>query len=141
MEVNQKFLPKKRMNFPSLWKKSSSAGKNWPVFGLGNRTKKLKHTVKVKSRARSKSYDFLFLLFLYFFYRYHRMQKREKIKQQMKEFEMMQKTDPAAALEKLKELEKSRAEERATLRHRNTGKWAQSLAVRAKYDKEVISFQ
>jgi len=65
------------------------------------------------------------------------MQKREKIKKQMKEFELLQKTDPEAALKKLDELEKSRAEERATLRHRSTGKWAQSLAVRAKYDKDV----
>lgn len=57
----------------------------------------------------------------------------------MKEFELLQKTDPEAALKKLEELERSRAEERATLRHRSTGKWAKNLAVRAKYDKEVRS--
>lgn len=34
-------------------------------------------------------------------------------------------------------LEKSRAEERATLRHRNTGKWARNQVIKAKYNKEV----
>lgn len=49
----------------------------------------------------------------------------------------MQKKDPEAALRKLEELERTRAEERATLRHRSTGQWAKNLQVRAKYDKEV----
>lgn len=56
----------------------------------------------------------------------------------MKEFEELQKTDPAAALEKLEQLDKSRAEERMSLRHKSTGQWAKSKQVRAKYDKEVL---
>lgn len=55
----------------------------------------------------------------------------------MKEFEQLQRTDPEAALKKLIEIDKIRAQERASLRHRNTGKWSKNLIVRAKYDKEV----
>lgn len=49
----------------------------------------------------------------------------------------MQKTDPQAALEKLEQLDRARAEERMTLRHKSTGQWAQSKQIRAKYDKDV----
>ncbi|RZC42217.1 U3 small nucleolar RNA-associated protein 14 A, partial [Asbolus verrucosus] len=68
--------------------------------------------------------------------KYHRIQKREKIKQKLKEFEQLQKTDPELALKKLEEIEKSRAEERFSLRHKSTGKWARNKQIRAKYDKE-----
>lgn len=67
-----------------------------------------------------------------------RILKKEKLKQQLKEFEELQKTDPEEALKRLDALEKARALERHTLRHKNTGKWAKSKLVRAKYDKEVI---
>lgn len=70
--------------------------------------------------------------------KYHRIQKREKMKQQMKEFELLQKTDPEAALKKLEEIEKARVEERFSLRHKSTGQWAKNKQIRAKYDKEVI---
>lgn len=73
-------------------------------------------------------------------YRYHRILRREKIKKQMKDFEMLQKSDPEAALKQLQNMEKARAEERATLRHRNTGKWAHNQMVKAKYNKEVNIF-
>lgn len=73
-------------------------------------------------------------------YRYHRILRREKIKMQMKDFEMLQKSDPEAALKQLQNMEKARAQERATLRHRNTGKWAHNQMVKAKYNKEVNSF-
>ncbi|KAH8307415.1 hypothetical protein KR044_011704 [Drosophila immigrans] len=69
--------------------------------------------------------------------KYHKLQKRQKILEQIKEFELLQKTNPEAALEKLDALEKSRVMERASLRHKNTGTWAKNLQVRAKYDKDV----
>ncbi|KAH8360801.1 hypothetical protein KR084_002721 [Drosophila pseudotakahashii] len=69
--------------------------------------------------------------------KFHKLQKRQKILEQMKEFELLQKTNPEAALEKLNALEKSRVQERASLRHKNTGTWAKNLQVRAKYDKDV----
>ncbi|KAJ4438646.1 hypothetical protein ANN_14593 [Periplaneta americana] len=68
--------------------------------------------------------------------KYHRILRRERIKQQLKDFEMLQKTDPEAALKQLEQLERTRAEERVSLRHRSTGQWARNKAVRAKYDKE-----
>lgn len=69
--------------------------------------------------------------------KFHRILKREKMKQQIKEFELLQKTDPEAALRKIEQLDRSRVEERAILRHRNTGTWAKNLQVRAKYDKDA----
>lgn len=68
--------------------------------------------------------------------KFHRYARRERIRQQLKEFEELQAKDPEAALERLAEIEKQRVLERASLRHRSTGKWAQNHAVRAKYDKE-----
>lgn len=59
------------------------------------------------------------------------------MKQQLKEFEELQKKNPEEALQKLEVLEKARALERHTLRHKNTGKWAKNQLIRAKYDKEV----
>ncbi|KAK2575960.1 hypothetical protein KPH14_007321 [Odynerus spinipes] len=69
--------------------------------------------------------------------KFHRIQKKERIKKQLKEFEELQKSDPQAALEKLAQLDKTRAEERMSLRHKSTGQWAKSKQVRAKYDKET----
>ncbi|XP_076160308.1 U3 small nucleolar RNA-associated protein 14 homolog A [Ptiloglossa arizonensis] len=69
--------------------------------------------------------------------KFHRVQKKEKIKLQLKEFEELQKINPQAALEKLELLDKSRAEERMSLRHKSTGKWAKSKQIRAKFDKDT----
>lgn len=66
-----------------------------------------------------------------------RILKKEKLKAQLKEFEELQKKDPEEALKKLEALDKARALERHTLRHKNTGKWAKSKLIRAKYDKDV----
>lgn len=71
--------------------------------------------------------------------RYHRILKREKLKQLMKEFEDLQKTDQKAALEKFIEADKLRILERMTLKHRNTGKWAKQQKIRAKYNPESRS--
>ncbi|KAI9587749.1 U3 small nucleolar RNA-associated protein 14 homolog A [Glossina fuscipes] len=69
--------------------------------------------------------------------KYHKLMRRQKLQEQIKQFEILQKTNPEAALEKLDALEKSRALERASLRHKNTGSWAKNLQIRAKYDKDV----
>lgn len=73
--------------------------------------------------------------------KFRKIQRKEKIKNQMKEFESLQKTNPEEALKKLEEIEKARAEERASLRHKSTGKWARNQQIRAKYDKEVILYK
>lgn len=69
--------------------------------------------------------------------KYHRVQKKAKIKQQLKEFEELRKSNPEEALKKLDEIERIRALERFSLRHKSTGKWAKNKQIRAKYDKEV----
>ncbi|XP_011186685.2 U3 small nucleolar RNA-associated protein 14 homolog C [Zeugodacus cucurbitae] len=69
--------------------------------------------------------------------KYHKLLKKQKMQDQIKQFEILQKTNPEAALEKLNELEKNRVLERASLRHKNTGTWAKNLQIRAKYDKDV----
>lgn len=56
------------------------------------------------------------------------------------EFEKLQKTNPEKALTMLEQLDKSRAEERMSLRHKSTGQWAKNKQIRAKYDKEVSIF-
>ncbi|XP_050460953.1 U3 small nucleolar RNA-associated protein 14 homolog C [Cataglyphis hispanica] len=69
--------------------------------------------------------------------KFHRIQKKDKIKQQLKEFEILQNTNPEEALAKLEQLDKTRAEERISLRHKNTGQWAKNQQIRAKYNKET----
>lgn len=69
--------------------------------------------------------------------KYHRIMRREKIKQQLKEFEELQKINPEEALKRLEEIERARAHERFSLRHRGAGQWAKNKQIRAKYDKEV----
>ncbi|XP_057574940.1 U3 small nucleolar RNA-associated protein 14 homolog A isoform X2 [Hippopotamus amphibius kiboko] len=69
--------------------------------------------------------------------KYHKLLKKGKAKQALKEFEKLQKVDPAAALEELEKLEKARMMERMSLKHQNSGKWAKSKAIMAKYDLEA----
>lgn len=68
--------------------------------------------------------------------KYHRLLRKEKIKKQLKDFEELQHTDPGQAMVKLNELEESRVQERMSLKHRNTSKWAKMQAARAKYNKD-----
>ncbi|XP_055612305.1 U3 small nucleolar RNA-associated protein 14 homolog C-like isoform X2 [Uranotaenia lowii] len=69
--------------------------------------------------------------------KFHKLIKREKIRAQIKQFEELQKTDPEAALKQLELIEKQRFQERATLRHKNTGAWAKNMQIRAMYDMDV----
>ncbi|XP_016360896.1 U3 small nucleolar RNA-associated protein 14 homolog A isoform X2 [Sinocyclocheilus anshuiensis] len=66
--------------------------------------------------------------------KYHRVQKKAKCKDFLKQFDEMVKTNPEGALEELKKMELSRMEERMSLKHQNSGKWAKSKAIMAKYD-------
>ncbi|XP_060521252.1 U3 small nucleolar RNA-associated protein 14 homolog A [Cylas formicarius] len=68
--------------------------------------------------------------------KYHRLLRRETIRKKLKEFEELQKTNPEEALNKLEEIERARALERYSLRHKGTGRWAKSKQFRAKYDKQ-----
>nr|SVE84338.1 EOG090X08JJ [Daphnia pulex] len=68
---------------------------------------------------------------------YHRLLKREKMKNHVKEFEALKEHDPEKALEKLEQLDKKRIEERMTLKHKGAGKWAKLQAIRSKYDENA----
>ncbi|XP_005165685.1 uncharacterized protein isoform X1 [Danio rerio] len=65
---------------------------------------------------------------------YHRVQKKAKRKEFLKQFDEMVKSNPQEALEELKKMEMSRMQERMSLKHQNSGKWAKSKAIMAKYD-------
>lgn len=66
--------------------------------------------------------------------KYHKIQKKARRKEFLKQFEEMVKTNPEGALEELKKMELSRMQERMSLKHQNSGKWAKSKAIMAKYD-------
>ncbi|NXN88899.1 UT14A protein, partial [Bombycilla garrulus] len=69
--------------------------------------------------------------------KYHRVLKKSRRRQALKEFEQLHKSDPVAALAQLEELEQLRMQERMSLKHQNKGKWARSRAIMAKYDLEA----
>lgn len=69
--------------------------------------------------------------------KYHRVLQKGRSHKALKEFEVLRKLDPEAALTKLEEIEKSRIEERMSLKHQNKGKWARSRAIMAKYNLEA----
>ncbi|XP_076129955.1 U3 small nucleolar RNA-associated protein 14 homolog A isoform X1 [Alosa pseudoharengus] len=66
--------------------------------------------------------------------KYHKVQQKAKRKAFLKQFEEMCKSDPERAMEELQKMEKNRIEERMSLKHQNSGKWAKSKAIMAKYD-------
>lgn len=66
---------------------------------------------------------------------YHRVQNKAKRKEFVKQFDEMVKTDPTAALEELNKMELARMQERMSLKHQNSGKWAKSKAIMARYDE------
>lgn len=65
---------------------------------------------------------------------YRRILKKEKLKNAEKDFDKMKETDPAGLLEHLESWDKQRALERASLRHKNTGKFAKIAKLRSKYN-------
>ncbi|XP_078067663.1 U3 small nucleolar RNA-associated protein 14 homolog A [Mustelus asterias] len=69
--------------------------------------------------------------------KFHKVMRRVWQKEILKQFEDLRKTNPEAALEELNKMEQTRMEERMTLRHQNSGKWAKSKVIMAKYDTEA----
>lgn len=69
--------------------------------------------------------------------KYHKIVKKGRAKKALKDFEQLRKVDPDAALEELEKMEKARMMERMSLKHQNSGKWAKSKAIMAKYDLEA----
>lgn len=52
----------------------------------------------------------------------------------------MAKENPDQFLERLEQLERRRVEERSTLRHKNSTKWAKEKRLLAKFDTKVIYY-
>ncbi|KAM9787681.1 U3 small nucleolar RNA-associated protein 14 homolog A [Syngnathus typhle] len=69
--------------------------------------------------------------------KYHRVLNKEKRKDFLKNFDDMLKNDPSAALEEINKIELGRMQERMSLKHQNSGKWAKSKAIMAKYDQSA----
>ncbi|XP_003748211.1 U3 small nucleolar RNA-associated protein 14 homolog A [Galendromus occidentalis] len=69
--------------------------------------------------------------------KFHRAQRRDKMKQAIRDFEQLKVTNPQMALEKLEELERIRREERVSLRHKTKNRWAIQVAKKGKFDKEA----
>ncbi|XP_047572106.1 U3 small nucleolar RNA-associated protein 14 homolog A isoform X1 [Lutra lutra] len=69
--------------------------------------------------------------------KYHKVLKKGKARKALKDFEKLRKVNPIAALEELEKIEKARMMERMSLKHQNSGKWAKSKAIMAKYDLEA----
>ncbi|XP_032706355.1 U3 small nucleolar RNA-associated protein 14 homolog A-like isoform X1 [Lontra canadensis] len=69
--------------------------------------------------------------------KYHKVLKKGKARKALKDFEKLRKVNPTAALEELEKIEKARMMERMSLKHQNSGKWAKSKAIMAKYDLEA----
>uniref|UniRef100_A0A914HNB3 U3 small nucleolar RNA-associated protein 14 n=1 Tax=Globodera rostochiensis TaxID=31243 RepID=A0A914HNB3_GLORO len=68
---------------------------------------------------------------------FHRIRKRQQRRELVKEVEQLLVKDPEQADEKLKELEKDRAYERATLKHRGTNKWTKQVRKFAARDPQL----
>lgn len=69
--------------------------------------------------------------------KYHRLEKKKKLKNSVEDFEKLVEENSDKAAETLEELDRLRALERASLKHRNTGKWAKHNKLRAKYDDQA----
>ncbi|KAL2094436.1 hypothetical protein ACEWY4_009155 [Coilia grayii] len=66
--------------------------------------------------------------------KYHKVALKSKRKAALLQFEELCKSDPQRAAEELQKMERDRIEERMSLKHQNSGKWAKSKAIMAKYD-------
>lgn len=83
------------------------------------------HSAKLKRQSKIKSKQF------------HRIKKRQKRRDLIKEVETLIVKDPKKAAEKVDELEKDRAFERATLKHRGTNKWTKQIRKFASRNPEL----
>lgn len=64
---------------------------------------------------------------------YRRLLKQERLRKHIKKVE----SDKDLLMDEIERLQRLRAKERASLKHKNTGKWAKHAKFRAKYDDEA----
>lgn len=70
--------------------------------------------------------------------RFHRILKKEKLKDEKRLLETLQKDDPESFLEKITQWERDRVQERMSLRHRGGTKFAKRQMIYAKFDNKVL---
>ncbi|XP_061774565.1 U3 small nucleolar RNA-associated protein 14 homolog A [Nerophis ophidion] len=68
---------------------------------------------------------------------YHKVLNKAKRKDFLKKFDELVQKDPTSALEEMDKMEVARMQERMSLKHQNSGKWAVSKVIMAKYDKSA----
>uniref|UniRef100_H3CKD3 UTP14C small subunit processome component n=1 Tax=Tetraodon nigroviridis TaxID=99883 RepID=H3CKD3_TETNG len=68
--------------------------------------------------------------------KFHKVQNKGKKKEFLRRFEDLAKADPGA-LEELQKVEVARMQERMSLKHQNSGRWARTKAIMAKYDQDA----
>ncbi|XP_064594449.1 LOW QUALITY PROTEIN: U3 small nucleolar RNA-associated protein 14 homolog A-like [Liolophura sinensis] len=68
---------------------------------------------------------------------YHKHLRKSKQKEELKAIEELQKNDPMAYVEKMKQLEKDRIEERMNLKHRGGSKFLQRQKMYSKYQDQA----
>ncbi|KAK6171222.1 hypothetical protein SNE40_019457 [Patella caerulea] len=66
--------------------------------------------------------------------RFHKILRKEKLKKEEKELDVLQKTDPESYLEKIEYADRARVEERMSLKHRGGSKFARKKMMYARYD-------
>ena len=71
------------------------------------------------------------------FFRFRRLVRKDRQKQEEKDLEKLAKEHPDQFLERLEQLERHRVEERSTLRHKNSTKWAKEKRLLAKFNSKV----
>jgi len=71
------------------------------------------------------------------FYRFRRLVRKDRQKQEEKNLEKLSVENPDQFLERLQQLERHRIEERSTLRHKNSTKWAKEKRLLAKFNTKV----
>ncbi|XP_059153916.1 U3 small nucleolar RNA-associated protein 14 homolog C-like [Physella acuta] len=69
--------------------------------------------------------------------RYRKLLKNERINNEKKQLEQLQKTNPEAFLEKLELLERNRMEERLTLKHKGGGRFSRLHKAYSKFDDKT----
>lgn len=69
--------------------------------------------------------------------KYHRVLKKERLKNEKKSLEELQKSDPEGYLEKVQSVEKQRVEERMSLKHRGGSKYMKKQMIYGKYNDQA----
>jgi U3 small nucleolar RNA-associated protein 14 len=72
-----------------------------------------------------------------FLNRFRRLVRKDRQKQDEKTLEKLSVENPDQFLERLNQLERHRIEERSTLRHKNSTKWAKEKRLLSKFNSKV----